>query len=73
MSGEEARRDHGYPILNWLIVYQGRHCADDASGALSSGACENTAQPEATNGADPSQAAAGEAIAVENDLRAHLA
>src|SRR6202162_4075045 len=28
--------------------------------ALSSGACENITQPEATNGADPSQATAGE-------------
>ena len=37
-----------------------RHRADDAGGALSSGACEDAAQSEAANAADPSQAAAVE-------------
>jgi transposase len=31
-----------------------RHCADDASSALPSGACEDAAQSEATDAADPS-------------------
>jgi hypothetical protein len=37
-----------------------RHRADDASAALSSGACEDVAQPEAAHVADPPQAAAVE-------------
>ena len=37
-----------------------RHRADDAGGALSSGACEDVTQPEAAHAADPSQAAAVE-------------
>jgi hypothetical protein len=49
-----------------------RYCADDAGGALPSGACEDVAQSETANAADPSQAAAVEAIAIENDLRAAL-
>ena len=37
-----------------------RHSADDAGGALSSGACEDVTQSETANAADPSQAAAVE-------------
>ena len=37
-----------------------RHGADDAGGALPSGACEDVTQPETANAADPSQAAAVE-------------
>ena len=37
-----------------------RHRANDASGALSPGACEDAAQSEAADVADPSQAAAVE-------------
>src|SRR6516162_3384544 len=33
-----------------------RHSTDDAGGALSSGACEDATQPEASGSADPSQA-----------------
>ena len=35
-----------------------RHSADDAGGALSSGACEDDTQSETADAADPSQAAA---------------
>src|SRR5664279_3575051 len=34
-----------------------RDCADDAGGALSSGACEDVTQPETADAADASQAA----------------
>ena len=37
-----------------------RHRADDASGALPSGACEDVTQSETADAADPSQAAAVE-------------
>ena len=37
-----------------------RHRADDAGGALASGACEDAAQSETADAADPSQAAAVE-------------
>jgi hypothetical protein len=37
-----------------------RHRADDAGGALPSGACEDVAQSETADAADPSQAAAVE-------------
>ena len=37
-----------------------RHRADDAGGALPSGACEDATQPETANAADPSQASAVE-------------
>ena len=39
-----------------------RHRADDAGGALPSGACEDVTQSETANAADPSQA-----VAVEGD------
>jgi hypothetical protein len=48
-----------------------RHSADDAGGALSSGACEDVTQSETADAADPSQADA-KAISIENDLRATL-
>jgi transposase len=49
-----------------------RHRANDASGALSSGACEDVTQPENTHAADPSQAAAVEDHRIDNDLRGTL-
>jgi hypothetical protein len=45
--------------------------ADDAGGALPSGACEDTTQSETADAADPSQAAAVEGDC-ENDLRGTL-
>jgi hypothetical protein len=44
----------------------------DASGSLSTGACEDVTQSEVANAADQSQAAAGKGYAIENDLRSTL-
>src|SRR6266481_6131821 len=59
------------PLSQWLysvlaeaglpvICVETRHSADDAGGALSTGACEDVTQPEASDAADPSQAASVE-------------
>ena len=49
-----------------------RHGADDAGGALSSGACEDVTQPETAHAADASQAAAVEGHRSRDDLRGTL-
>src|SRR5271157_4787867 len=48
------------------------HRANDAGGALSPGACQDAAQPEAENAADPSQTAAVEGHRDRQDLRGTL-
>jgi hypothetical protein len=49
-----------------------RYRADDAGGALPPGACEDVTQSETADAVDASQAAAVEAIAIDNDLRGTL-
>ena len=50
-----------------------RHGADDAGGALPSGACEDVTQPKTANAADPSQAAAVEGHRHRQRPARHLA
>src|SRR5215831_7346076 len=50
-----------------------RHSADDAGGALSSGACEDVTQSEASGAADPSQAASIEGHCHRERPARHLA
>ena len=49
-----------------------RHRADDASGPLSAGACEDVTQPEAATLLTHRKLLQSKAIAIENDLRATL-
>ena len=49
-----------------------RHRADDAGGALSSGACEDITQSEAADALTHRKLLQSKAIAIENDLRATL-
>src|SRR5882757_3386696 len=50
-----------------------RHRADDAGGALPSGACEDATQSETANAADPHRKLLqSKAIAIDNDLRGTL-
>ena len=49
-----------------------RHRADDAGGALPSGACEDATQSETADAADHRKLLQSKAIAIENDLRGTL-